>query len=96
MILCLILFRQHLQWGVKEIHIISVLASRAGLQSIVEKHPDVYFSLGAIDENVTENGALVPGMGDAGDRQFGTAPVEEDEEELMHPSRRKRSLSEAL
>lgn len=86
----------NLQWGVKEIHVISVLASRAGLHAIVEKHPDVYFSLGAIDENVTENGALVPGMGDAGDRQFGTAPVDEDEEELMHPSRRKRTLSEAL
>jgi uracil phosphoribosyltransferase len=80
---------------VKEIHVISVLASRSGLQAIVEKHPDVYFSLGAIDE-VTETGELLPGMGDAGDRQFGTVATDEDEEELMHPSRRKRTLSEAL
>ncbi|GAX27253.1 uracil phosphoribosyltransferase [Fistulifera solaris] len=83
------------KWGVKEIHVISVLASRSGLRAIVEKHPDVYFSLGAIDE-VTETGELLPGMGDAGDRQFGTVAADEDEEELMHPSRRKRTLSEAL
>lgn len=55
----------------------------------------MYFSLGAVDEQVTENGELVPGLGDAGDRQFGTATVYEDEEELMHPSRRKRALSES-
>lgn len=78
-----------------EIHVISVLGSRAGIQSIMEKHPDVYFSLAAVDEEVTEDGELLPGMGDAGDRQFGTATVYEDEEELLHPSRRKRTLSES-
>lgn len=86
----------YFQWGVPEIHVIAVLGSRTGLQSILDKHPDVYFSLAAVDDKVTDDGELLPGMGDAGDRQFGTATVYEDEEELMHPSRRKRTLSESL
>jgi uracil phosphoribosyltransferase len=37
------------------------------------QHPDVPIHLGAIDERLNERGYIVPGLGDAGDRQFGTA-----------------------
>ena len=58
-------------------------------------HPDVSFSVGTIDDKLDENGTVIPGLGDAGDRQFGTAPVMEEEEALKHPSRRKRTLSQS-
>ena len=83
------------QWGVPKIHVISVVGSRAGLKSIVEAHPDISISVGTVDDEVNDEGFIVPGLGDAGDRLFGTAPVWEDDESLLHPSRRKRTLSES-
>lgn len=75
------------------IHVVCVIASRAGLKEVAEQFPDVNFTVGTIDDSVTEKGALMPGLGDAGDRMFGT-PLEDDDEELLHPSKRKRSLSQ--
>jgi len=73
-----------------------VIASRNGLKQIIDAHPDVYVTVGTVDDTVTDDGVVLPGLGDAGDRQFGTRPMKEDEESLMHPSRRKRTLSETL
>lgn len=84
------------QWGVPKIHVISVIASRAGLKSIVDAHPDVNVTVATIDEKVTDDGVVLPGLGDPGDRQFGTANIYDDEESLLHPSRRKRTLSQSL
>jgi uracil phosphoribosyltransferase len=78
------------QWGVPTIHVICVIASRAGLQEMAELFPDVHFTVGTIDDTVTEKGVLLPGLGDAGDRMFGT-PLADDDEELLHPSKRTRS-----
>ena len=79
-----------IQWGVPKIHVVSVVGSKTGLEQIAKDHPDVEITVGAVDDTVTEDGVLLPGLGDAGDRLFGT-PLLDDEEALLHPSKRKRS-----
>lgn len=82
------------QWGVSKIHVISVVVSEEGIKTIATTHPDVQLTVGTIDKEVNGQGALVPGIGDAGDRLFGT-PMIDDDEELLHPSkRRKTSIDE--
>lgn len=83
------------RWGVSEIHVISVIASKAGLSELLKYHPDVRVTIGTVDEELSADGNLLPGLGDAGDRLFGTPILEEDEEDLVHPSKRKRTLSVA-
>lgn len=80
------------KWGVSQIHVLAVLASKRGLSELLRHHPDVRVTLGNIDEGLNADGDLVPGLGDAGDRLFGTTAAA-DEEELVHPSKRKRSTS---
>ncbi|KAL7558249.1 hypothetical protein ACA910_009921 [Epithemia clementina (nom. ined.)] len=83
------------KWGVAEINVLSVLASRTGLQQVVEAHPDVYITLGSIDDHIDEaSGLIMPGLGDAGDRQFGLSGLfdDDDDEALLHPSKRKRTM----
>ena len=82
------------QWGVKKIHIMAVIASKKGLEQLTAAHPDIRITVGEIDDN-GEDGQLLPGLGDSGDRLFGTAQLAEDDEALLHPSRRKRTMSEA-
>jgi len=78
------------KWGVAKIHIITVIASKQGLEQVASLHPDVSISVGEVDSELNEKGVVLPGLGDAGDRLYGT-PLIEDEEELMHQSKRKRS-----
>jgi len=80
------------KWGVSEIHVVSVIASKKGLSELVKHHPDVHITIGHIDEKMNGEGNLLPGLGDAGDRMFGT-PMINDDEELMHFSKRKRTMS---
>jgi len=83
------------QWGVQKIHVISVLASKSGLDSLVSKYPHIQITLGAVDDELTKDGLIYPGVGDTGDRLFGTFfDEEEDQEALFHPSKR-RKMSEA-
>lgn len=84
------------KWGVPQINIISVMASRAGLQQLMDAHPDIYVSVGTVEEEISEEGIILPGLGDAGDRQFGTATVTVDDESLLHISKRKRTMSAQL
>jgi hypothetical protein len=78
---------------VPKIHVISVIASKQGLTELISHNPDLHVTLGHIDEELNADGDVLPGLGDSGDRLFGTGPVEEDEEGLVHPSKRKRSGS---
>uniref|UniRef100_K3WUJ9 uracil phosphoribosyltransferase n=1 Tax=Globisporangium ultimum (strain ATCC 200006 / CBS 805.95 / DAOM BR144) TaxID=431595 RepID=K3WUJ9_GLOUD len=64
-------------WGVEKIKIVSTIASKQGLQDLFSKHPDVEVFLGAIDDALTEEGYIFPGLGDAGDREFQTG-IHED------------------
>ncbi|EQC42857.1 uracil phosphoribosyltransferase [Saprolegnia diclina VS20] len=59
-------------WGVNQIKIISSIASKNGLKELFAKHPGVEVIVAAIDETLSEEGYIVPGLGDAGDRQFDT------------------------
>jgi Uracil phosphoribosyltransferase len=71
----------------------AAIASKAGIQQIIDTHPDVQITVATVDAVDSESGLLQPGLGDSGDRLFGTAPAMEEDESLLHPSRRKRSLN---
>ena len=58
--------------GVKHIRFLCVLAAPEGLKRMREEHPDVDIYIGALDEKLNDHGYIVPGLGDAGDRIFGT------------------------
>ena len=50
----------------------NILAAPEGIRAVREAHPDVDIYVAAMDEKLNENGYIVPGLGDAGDRIFGT------------------------
>jgi len=60
------------RWGVKRIKFLGLIAAPEGVALMQREHPDVPLHLAAIDERLNEIGYIVPGLGDAGDRQFGT------------------------
>jgi uracil phosphoribosyltransferase len=59
-------------WGVKKIKFVGIIGAPEGISLLHERHPDVPIHLAAIDERLNERGYILPGLGDAGDRQFGT------------------------
>jgi uracil phosphoribosyltransferase len=59
-------------WGVKRIKFVGLIAAPEGIETVTKAHPDLPIYLAAIDEHLNERGFIVPGLGDAGDRQFGT------------------------
>ncbi len=61
------------EWGVEKIKFIGVIASPEGISALHKEHPDVHIHVAAIDRELNEYGYILPGLGDAGDRQFGTA-----------------------
>lgn len=61
------------QWGVRRIKFLGLIGAPEGVRALNGKHPDVDIHLGALDERLNDIGFIVPGLGDAGDRQFGTA-----------------------
>ncbi len=58
--------------GAKDIKFLSIIAAPEGLKKMQEAHPDVQIYCAAIDEKLNDVGYIVPGLGDAGDRIFGT------------------------
>jgi uracil phosphoribosyltransferase len=58
--------------GVKKIKFLCIIAAPEGLKTVEEKHPDVQIYAAHIDDHLNENKYIVPGLGDAGDRIFGT------------------------
>ena len=58
--------------GAKDIRLLSLLAAPEGVACMQEAHPDVQVFTASLDERLNENGYIVPGLGDAGDRMFGT------------------------
>ncbi|MDO4453674.1 MAG: uracil phosphoribosyltransferase [Eubacteriales bacterium] len=60
------------QKGVKNIHFMCIIAAPEGIKRMQEAHPDVDLYIGALDEKLNDHGYIVPGLGDAGDRIFGT------------------------
>lgn len=58
--------------GAKNIRMVSLVGAPEGVKALQEAHPDVDIYLAALDDHLNENGYIVPGLGDAGDRIFGT------------------------
>ena len=58
--------------GVRNIHFLCIIAAPEGVEAMKETHPDVDIYIGALDEKLNDHGYIVPGLGDAGDRIFGT------------------------
>jgi uracil phosphoribosyltransferase len=60
------------RWGVKRIKFLGLLGAPEGVGVLSKAHPDVDIHLATLDERLNEIGFIVPGLGDAGDRMFGT------------------------
>ena len=58
--------------GVKSLRMMNILAAPEGVAAVQAAHPDVELFIGACDEKLNDHGYIVPGLGDAGDRIFGT------------------------
>lgn len=59
-------------WGVKKIKYVGLIAAPEGIKAMQTAHPNIDIHIAAIDERLNERAYIVPGLGDAGDRQFGT------------------------
>lgn len=59
-------------YGVKNIKLMNILAAPAGIERVQKDHPEVDIYVAAVDEKLNDHGYIVPGLGDAGDRIFGT------------------------
>ena len=77
-------------WGAKKIIVVAVLGSEDGIKQLRESHPDVKIFIGAIDNKLTGDGLLLPGLGDCGDRLFGTPQDEEKEPVDSSPKKKLR------
>ena len=58
--------------GCKNIMLMSIIAAPVGIETVAEAHPDVKVFVSTLDRQLNENGYILPGLGDAGDRLFGT------------------------
>ncbi len=61
------------RWGCERIKYLGLIAAPEGIERLSLAHPDVPIHVAAVDERLNDIGYIVPGLGDAGDRQFGTA-----------------------
>jgi uracil phosphoribosyltransferase len=61
------------RWGAQHIKFVGLIGAPEGVHRLATAHPDVPIYLAALDERLNDIGYIVPGLGDAGDRQFGTA-----------------------
>ncbi|MCL4489036.1 MAG: uracil phosphoribosyltransferase [Chloroflexi bacterium] len=59
-------------WGAKKIKYVGIIAAPEGIRRMQRDHPDVDLYLAVVDDHLNEDAYIVPGLGDAGDRQFGT------------------------
>ena len=59
-------------WGAHRIKFMGLIGAPEGVKNLTNQHPDVDLYLATVDDHLDENGFIVPGLGDAGDRQFGT------------------------
>ena len=60
------------EYGVTSMKFVCLLAAPEGVKNMLEHHPDVGITTASLDEKLNDHGYIVPGLGDAGDRIFGT------------------------
>jgi uracil phosphoribosyltransferase len=60
------------EWGARRIKFVGIIAAPEGVERLSQAHPDVPIHVAVVDERLNEMGLILPGLGDAGDRQYGT------------------------
>ena len=65
------------QWGAVRIKLINLIAAPEGVAAVTSAHPDVEIHCAALDRQLNDRGYIMPGLGDAGDRQFGTGKADQ-------------------
>jgi uracil phosphoribosyltransferase len=60
------------RWGAVRIKLVNLIAAPEGVDAVLAAHPDIEIHVAALDRQLNDKGYIVPGLGDAGDRQFGT------------------------
>ncbi len=60
------------RWGARRIKFVGLIASQLGVDRLHQAHPDVPIHVAVVDDQLNDHGFIVPGLGDAGDRMFGT------------------------
>ncbi len=60
------------RWGAVRIKLVNLIAAPEGVEAVLTAHPDIEIYTAALDRQLNEKGYIMPGLGDAGDRQFGT------------------------
>jgi uracil phosphoribosyltransferase len=60
------------RWGAVRIKLVNLIAAPEGVEAVTKAHPDVDIFCAALDRQLNDRGYIMPGLGDAGDRQFGT------------------------
>jgi uracil phosphoribosyltransferase len=60
------------QWNIPQLRFLAIIAAPEGVHVLRKAHPNVPIYLAALDSHLNEQSYIVPGLGDAGDRQFGT------------------------
>jgi len=60
------------RWGAVRIKLLNLIAAPEGIRAVTRAHPDVDIHCAAVDRQLNDRGYILPGLGDAGDRQFGT------------------------
>ena len=70
--------------GARNIKMLCLLAAPEGINAFQEAHPDVPIITAAIDDHLNEHGYIVPGLGDAGDRIYGTSSNQEKAENIIN------------
>jgi len=84
------------KWGAKKIVVVSAIASTTGIAKLTELHPEIDVHIAAIDDKLSQEGMIMPGIGDAGDRQFGTpfelvdGPLPPELDQLPSPAKKAR------
>jgi uracil phosphoribosyltransferase len=64
------------KWGAVRIKLVNLIAAPEGIEAVTTAHPDVHIHCAALDRGLNERGYIQPGLGDAGDRQFGTGSAD--------------------
>jgi uracil phosphoribosyltransferase len=60
------------RWGAVRIKLVNLIAAPEGVEAVLAAHPDIEIHVAALDRQLNDKGYIMPGLGDAGDRQFGT------------------------
>lgn len=80
------------RWGAKKIVVVAVIAAKEGIEKLLALHPNLEVYIAALDDGLSADGMILPGIGDAGDRLFGTPS--ENVDDVHDDSSKKQKLGE--